>query len=159
MIPSLRKVFVPSHPDLQLQEMSAGVFTRFRRNLAECSEKYGNRNITWYDWKVFICLLSLVKDGRPLLQELVESTPPQSTPPDLSSFPSTPDNSPPGQDFPLPAKKIGEVLNNLTPDQFMEILYDWIDEVPKDWIDEVYAIYEKNFDSVSEEATATLKND
>lgn len=121
--------------------MSAGVFTRFRRNLSECSEKYGNRNITWYDWKVFICLLSLIKDGRPLLQELVESA------------------SPPGQDFPLPAKKIGEVLNNLTPDQFMEILYRWMDEVPKDWIDEVYAIYEKNFDSVSEEATATLKND
>lgn len=145
-IPTLRTK-VLSDPALELREMSAGVFIRFRHNLANCSEAYRNREITWYDWKVFIVALSLFKDGKPLLHDLT-----QPQPSDQPSLPGMEDSS--------PAKhSVGKILDDLTPDQFMETVFNWIDQVPKDWIDDVYKIYEDEFDSVSEEAVSTLKND
>jgi len=159
-----------NNPDF-VEELSAGTFISFRSHLMHCSdEKNEFREMTVYDYQCVIVMLSYWENHRPLLARLMDeyipvveirkaplTTTVESTSVDINSGEATPD--PLQLTYFSSSKNTAELLRKVTPDQFIDLIWHFVDSVSKDWIEKTFSIIFKAFDPITPDVEIALKNE
>lgn len=137
-IPTLRKVNMNGEPTEDRDhflETSAGTFISFRELLLKGEDK----NITVFEYKCYMVLLSAHVDGKPILRHFLQET-----------------NE--AQDDPFDGVGVMKILRSVTPEHFFRAVDKFREETPQSWIEDAYEVVNRMAPLVTEDPS-TVKND